>query len=99
MAGAFDAQSEITNELRTIPAGESSLEFEVGPIYLRKRLYYISITINDQTKKVTLVHAIGIAVVDVYGPLGFGLPYQIPAASVERRNGLPLAPEVHELAN
>ena len=41
----------------------------------------------------------GIATVDLQGPLGFGLAYQIPATTVENRNGHPLAPEVHKLAN
>jgi hypothetical protein len=71
----------------------------VGPIYLRNRIYHISISIHDQSKKVTLVHAMGIATLDLQGPLGFGLAYQIPATSVENRNGHPLAPEAHELAN
>ena len=99
MAETFDAQSDFSDELKSIPAGESSVEFEVGPIYLRKRSYNISISIHDQTKKITLVHAVGIAGVDVRGPLGFGLPYQIPATGVGSRNGRPLESEVHTIAD
>ena len=99
MAGTFDAQSEFTQELKTIPAGDSSLEFEVGPLYLRKQSYNISVSIHDHSKKITCVHAIGIAVFAVDGPIGFGLPYQVPATRVESKNGHPLAREFHSVTD
>jgi lipopolysaccharide transport system ATP-binding protein len=97
--GTFDAQSEFTNELTTIPAGNSSLELEVGPICLRKRPYNISVSIHDQSKKLTFVHSIGIADFVVNGPIGFGLPYQISATRVESTNGRPLAVAVRSVTN
>jgi lipopolysaccharide transport system ATP-binding protein len=92
--GTFDAQCEITNEIRSIPAGHSSYELEIGPIFLRKRSYYVSISVSDRSKKVTLAHAIGIAAFDVNGPLGHGMPYQIPVTRGEGSNGRPLAVDV-----
>jgi lipopolysaccharide transport system ATP-binding protein len=99
MAGTFDAQSDFTEELKTIPSGDSCLEFEVGPLYLRRRAYYVSLSIHDQSRKLTFVHAIGIAVFEVNGPAGFGLPYQIPATGVDSLNGHPFATKVHTVSD
>jgi lipopolysaccharide transport system ATP-binding protein len=98
-AESFDAQSEFSSELKTIPAGDSSFELEVGPIYLRQRSYYISISIHDLSRKATIVHAIGIASFEVRGPLGYGLPYQIPATASASLNGRPRATEPHTLTS
>jgi lipopolysaccharide transport system ATP-binding protein len=97
--GAFDAQSDISSELNVIPAGLSSLDLELGPIFLRKRPYHISISVSDKSRKITLAHAIGIASFEVNGPLGHGMPYQIPAAGIEGRNGLPYAAKVPTAAD
>ena len=92
--GTFDAQSEFTHQSMTIPAGDSNLELEVGPLYLRRRSYYVSLSIHDQSKKLTYVHAIGIDMFEVEGPLGHGLPYQIPVTGVERSYGRQLPVDV-----
>jgi hypothetical protein len=86
-AGTFDAQCDFTSQLKEIPTGESSIELEIGPLHLRQRPYHISISIHDQSRKVTIVHAIGIASFEFQGPLGFGVAYQVPAAANARCNG------------
>ena len=87
--GTFDAQSDISPQLTAIPGGHSGVEIELGPVFLRMRSYYISISVSDESRKITLAHAIGIAAFNVNGPLGHGMPYQIPAADIERHNGPP----------
>jgi lipopolysaccharide transport system ATP-binding protein len=99
VAGTIDAQSEFTDELKTIPAGQSSVELEVGPICLRKRPYHISLSIHDESRKLTLVHAIGITAFEVNGPLAYGLPYLIPSISTENLNGRPLTADVNTAAD
>jgi hypothetical protein len=97
MPGTFDAQSDLSDAFKAIPAGASSLEIELGPLYLRRRTYYISISIHDQSRKVTMVHGIGVGAFEFEGPIGFGLPYVIPNTRHENKNGQPLPKEVHSV--
>ena len=92
VAGTFDAQSEFTQELRTIPAGESSLEFEVGPLYLRKRSYYVSLSIHDPIQETHIISMqLGSRISTSTGPWASAYRTRSPRRGIESKNGQPLA--------
>lgn len=77
----FPAQCEFTHLLPTISKGETVCKISVGPIHLRRDQYFVCITILDETKKQTFIHALNVAEVTVSGPRGYGVAYQPPVLS------------------
>ncbi len=79
--GIQEAQADVTDALRTLPQGQGSCHFEIGPLHLRNGHYKLSLTLLDPTRKAVLLHALDCAELDIDGPLGFGVSYQLPLAS------------------
>ena len=50
----------------------------LGPLHLREGEYSLAVTILNESNKGTLVHAVHCASINVRGPKGFGVVYQIP---------------------
>lgn len=70
------AQAEITAITNNGLGEGSDISFLLGPLDLRAGTYTIGITILDQTRKATIVHALNIGKITVNGVRGYGVPYQ-----------------------
>jgi lipopolysaccharide transport system ATP-binding protein len=80
---SYHGQAEFSQAMEAIPRGESTVSLKMGPLYLRRDSYSISVTITGKSGKETRVHAIKCASFDVEGPRGFGVSYQVPVIKSE----------------
>lgn len=69
-------QSDFTHVLNDSLQATGQITINLGPLHLREGEYRFAVTILDESKKVTLVHAINCATLYVNGPKGFGVVYQ-----------------------
>jgi lipopolysaccharide transport system ATP-binding protein len=75
------AQADVTTQLNDALRDGRPADFRMGPLNLRAGSYGLAITILNEGRKSTLVHTIGSATVQVSGPRGYGVAYQIPVAT------------------
>ena len=71
-------QTDFSVLLPHINTDQSHITLEMGPIFLNKGEYFLSITILDLSQKGTIIHAINCASFEVEGPKGHGIAYQLP---------------------
>lgn len=74
------AQSDVTKQLNAQKASASCMQVILGPLQLRQGEYDMAVTILNESRKKTLVHATGCAKIIVKGNRGYGVSYQMPAA-------------------
>jgi hypothetical protein len=72
------AQFEITQEINAGLAAKKSINLTLGPLHLRNGNYGLAVTLLNESRKKTLVHAINFSKLNISGPIGYGVPYQIP---------------------
>lgn len=72
------AQTDFSKFLPIIEKGISTFYLELGPLYLRKDEYSLTVTILNKTKKSTLVHSRNGSWFNVIGERGYGVAYQFP---------------------
>ena len=71
------AQCEIPSTVFNAASDKLHVRLNVGPISLRNGSYGLAVTILDESRKRTLVHAIRCCEFTVEGPRGYGVLYQI----------------------
>jgi lipopolysaccharide transport system ATP-binding protein len=74
------AQSDFTELLNHSLQTRHKLKLNLGPLFLKEGEYSLSITILNETKKNTLVHAVHYVTIQVCGPKGCGVYYQVPCS-------------------
>jgi len=78
-------QSDFTKLLNESLQHSKMIQINLGPLYLREGDYSLAVTILDESKKCSLVHALYCSQVHIIGPVGYGVVYQ--AASSVGING------------
>jgi hypothetical protein len=74
------AQTDVTREMNEAFAEGSRANLRLGPLNLRAGKYHVVVTILNESRKGTLVHAVNCAEVQVDGPKGYGVAYQMPVS-------------------
>ena len=75
------AQFEITQEINLGLAAKKSINLTLGPLHLRNGNYGITVTVLNQSRKGTLIHALNCVFINFSGPTGYGVPYQFPVSA------------------
>lgn len=73
------SQSDVTEQINSGLLIGSELTVTLGPIQLRQGLYNLAVTILNESKKSTVVHALNCAQIRINGDQGYGVPYQLSA--------------------
>ena len=75
------AQFEITQEINSGLAAKKTINLTLGPLHLRNGNYGITVTVLNESRKGTLVHALNCVFINFLGPIGYGVPYQFPISA------------------
>ena len=75
------AQLEITQEINSGLAAKKSINLTLGPLHLRNGNYGITVTVLNESRKGTLIHALNCVFINFSGPTGYGVPYQFPVSA------------------
>ena len=73
------SQSDVTEQINSGLNVGSVFQVTLGPIQLRQGSYDLALTILNESKKSTLVHALNCAQIRMNGNRGYGVPYQLGA--------------------
>lgn len=73
------SQSDVTEQINSGILVGYDLMVMLGPIQLRQGLYNLAITIVNESRKATVVHALNCAQIRMNGKRGYGVPYQLSA--------------------
>jgi lipopolysaccharide transport system ATP-binding protein len=76
------AQADVTDQLNADFSAGPSAKLRLGPLNLRAGTYHVVVTLLNESRKGTLVHAVNCLSFDVAGPKGFGVPYQMPVSPI-----------------
>jgi len=74
------AQTEFTAILNASLKNSRLIQVDLGPINLKNGDYSLAVTVLNESKKDTIVHALHCASVSVRGPKGYGASYQLPCS-------------------
>jgi len=77
------AQADFTDLLTISLQSKCLIRVSLGPIHLKEGDYSLAITVLNESKKGTIIHAVNCAYVSIRGPKGYGAVYQIPSSKVE----------------
>ena len=77
-------QTDFSSLFPRIIQGKSILTLELGPMYLKRDEYSISVTITGASRKNTLVHCRHAAIFKMNGARGYGVPYQVPIIATRK---------------
>lgn len=69
-------QSDFTQQFNDSIQNGREVQLTIGPLHLREGEYGLAVTVLDESKKGTLVHAIHCATIQFKGPKGYGVIYQ-----------------------
>jgi lipopolysaccharide transport system ATP-binding protein len=76
------AQADVTEQMKGAFQTESRLRLRFGPLNLRAGTYQLVVTILNESRKGTLVHAVNCLSIQMAGPKGYGVAYQVPVTPV-----------------
>jgi len=74
-------QSDMTDIVNDALKMGDEIIIILGPLALREGEYSVAITILDESKKETIVHALNCATIRLRGPRGYGVAYQLPVTT------------------
>ena len=77
------AQADVTAELNAALRAGTAARLRLGPLNLRSGTYRLVVTILNTSRKGTLIHALDAMRVDISGPRGYGVAYQVPTQALE----------------
>ena len=77
------AQADFTDLLAASIQSRCLIQVVLGPIHLKAGEYSLAVTVLNESKKGTIIHAVHCAHVKIRGPKGYGAVYQVPSSKVE----------------
>ena len=76
-------QTEFTDLVPSPPSAVRRIAVSVGPLHLRGGVYSVAVTLLDESRKMSLVHAVNCAVVNIKGDRGYGTVYQAASSPIK----------------
>jgi hypothetical protein len=61
-----------------ISAGDNELWPKLGPIYLAYGIYFVNVTVPDDTGTNTILHWLHFRKIEIRGLVGYGPPHSVP---------------------
>ena len=81
---SFVAQADVTDATNGALSSGSTVDLRFGPVNLRQGTYGLAVTILNESRKGTLVHAINSMAIHVAGAKGYGVAYQVPVKQIRQ---------------